>query len=102
MYDNGLLNIAKQIESSVNEVARASAAVVCEKAKSLCTDEEVKDSIIVNHDGNSWEVCADNAVPIEFGTAYTSPKPFLAPSLIAEKNNIVTAMADTIEEMGAT
>jgi len=98
MYDNGLLYVAKQVESCINEVVKASAKAVCERAKSLCENEEV--TLSVQHDGNSAKVIADGAVPIEFGTAYTPPKPFLVPSLIAQKNDIVMQMAEEIEKAG--
>lgn len=98
MYDNGLLNVAKQVESSINEVVKASAEAVYERAKSLCESEEV--TLSVQYNGNSAKVIADGAVPIEFGTAYTPPKPFLVPSLIAQKNDIVTQMAEEIEKAG--
>ncbi len=98
MYDNGLLYVAMQVESSINEVVRRSAEAVYERAKSLCESEEV--TLSMSYDGNNAEVFADGAVPIEFGTANTSPKPFLVPSLIAEKNEVISQMAEAIEEAG--
>lgn len=98
MYDNELLYVAKQVENGINEVVKNSAQAVYERAKSLCKNEEVKLSVSCN--GSSAEIIADGAVSVEFGTAHTSPEPFLVPSLIAEKNNIVTQIAEQIEKAG--
>lgn len=103
-YDNGLLNIAKQIESSIEEVVRAGADAVCESAKSLCpADTDVlRDSIDVYQEGSYAQVYADTdyAASVEFGTPQIPPKPYLVPALIANKNSIIAAMTDAIEEMG--
>ncbi len=93
----GLEKFAKKIEEAVSEAVRDSAMAVCERAKSLCDDDM---SYRVLCDGNYARVECDDDGTKEFGTAENTPSPCLIPALIASEEDVVSRVADAIEEIG--
>ena len=72
-YDNGLSDIANNIENNFADIIGQSAQTVCESAKSLCPVDtgRLLSSINVQPAGNTAVISADTqyAVFVEFGTS---------------------------------
>lgn len=100
MYNGRFLSAAEEIEISVGEAIKNAGEAVCEGAKSLCTDKTLRSKITAEHNGTATVILAENAATLEFGTEQSPPSPFLAPSLLSEKNRIIAAVADAIESIG--
>ena len=72
-YDNGLSDIANNIENNFADIIGQGAQTVCESAKSLCPVDtgRLQSSINVQPGGNTAVISADTeyAVFVEFGTS---------------------------------
>ena len=93
-YDNGLSDIANNIENNFAYIIGQGAQTVCESAKSLC-----QSSINVQHGGNTAVISADTeyAVFVEFGTSKMAAQPYLVPALLSNTQAILSAIAEAIK-----
>ncbi len=87
-YDNGLSDIANNIENFADIIGQG-AQTVCESAKSLCPVDtgRLQSSINVQPGGNTAVISADTeyAVFVEFGTSKMAAQPYLVPALLSRK-----------------
>ena len=94
-YDNGLSDIANNIENNFADIIGQGAQTVCESAKSLCPVDtgRLRSSINVQPGGNTAVISADTeyAVFVEFGTSY------LVPALLSNTQAILSAIAEAIK-----
>ena len=72
-YDNGLSDIANNIENNFADIIGQGAQTVCESAKSLCP------------------------VFVEFGTSKMAAQPYLVPALLSNTQAILSAIAEAIK-----
>ncbi len=89
-YDNGLSDIANNIENNFADIIGQGAQTVCESAKSLCPVDtgRLQSSINVQPGGNTAVISADTeyAVFVEFGTSKMAAQPG---TFIKHASNIV-------------
>lgn len=92
-YDNGLSDIANNIENNFADIIGQGAQTVCESAKSLCpVDTGLRQSSInVQPAGNTAVISADTeyAVFVEFGTSKMAAQPYLVPALLSNTQAIL-------------
>ena len=97
-YDNGLSDIANNIENNFADIIGQGAQTVCESAKSLCPVDtgRLQPSINVQPAGN---ISADTeyAVFVEFGTSKMAAQPYLVPALLSNTQAILSAIAEAIK-----
>ena len=80
-YDNGLSDIANNIENNFADIIGQGAQTVCESAKSLCPVDtgRLQSSINVQPGGN------------------TAVQPYLVPALLSNTQAILSAIAEAIK-----
>ena len=80
-YDNGLSDIANNIENNFADIIGQGAQTVCESAKSLCPVDtgRLQSSINVQPGGN------------------TAAQPYLVPALLSNTQAILSAIAEAIK-----
>ena len=97
-YDNGLSDIANNIENNFADIIGQGAQTVCESAKSLCHVDtgRLQSSINVQPGGNTAVISADTeyAVFVEFGTSKMAAQPYLVPALLSNTQAILSADND--------
>ena len=97
-YDNGLSDIANNIENNFAYIIGQGAQTVCE---SLCPVDtgRLQSSINVQHGGNTAVISADTeyAVFVEFGTSKMAAQPYLVPALLSNTQAILSAIAEAIK-----
>lgn len=100
-YDNGLLDIANNIENNLADIISKGAETVCESAKSLCPVDtgRLQSSINVQSGGNTAVISADTeyAAFVEFGTSKMSAQPYLVPALLSNEQAILSAIFEAIK-----
>ena len=100
-YDNGLSDIANNIENNLPDIIGQVAQTVCESAKSLCPVDtgRLQSSINVQPGGNTAVISADTeyAVFVEFGTSKMAAQPYLVPALLSNTQAILSAIAEAIK-----
>lgn len=100
-YDNGLSDIANNIENNFADIIGQGAQTVCESAKSLCPVDtgRLQSSINVQSGGNTAAISADTeyAVFVEFGTSKMAAQPYLVPALLSNTQAILSAIAEAIK-----
>ena len=89
-YDNGLSDIANNIENNFADIIGQGAQTVCESAKSLCHVDtgRLQSSINVQPGGNT---------AVEFGTSKMAAQPYLVPALLSNTQAILSAIAEAIK-----
>ena len=94
-YDNGLSDIANNIENNFADIIGQGAQTVCESAKSLCPVDtgRLQSSINVPPGGNTAVISADT----EFGTSKMAAQPYLVPALLSNTQAILSAIAEAIK-----
>ena len=97
-YDNGLSDIANNIENNFADIIGQGAQTVCESAKSLCPVDtgRLQSSINVQPGGNTAVISADT-VFVEFGTSKMAAQPYLVPALLSNTQAILSAIAEAIK-----
>ena len=97
-YDNGLSDIANNIENNFADIIGQGAQTVCESAKSLCPVDtgRLQSSINVQPAGNTAVISADT-VFVEFGTSKMAAQPYLVPALLSNTQAILSAIAEAIK-----
>ena len=101
-YDNGLSDIANNIENNFADIIGQGAQTVCESAKSLCPVDtgRLQSSINVQSGGNTAVVISadtEYAVFVEFGTSKMAAQPYLVPALLSNTQAILSAIAEAIK-----
>ena len=101
-YDNGLSDIANNIENNFADIIGQGAQTVCESAKSLCPVDtgRLQSSINVQPGGNTAVISADTeyAVFVEFGyVEKLAAQPYLVPALLSNTQAILSAIAEAIK-----
>ena len=93
-YDNGLSDIANNIENNFADIIGQGAQTVCESAKSLCPVDtgRLQSSINVQPGGNTAGILA-----VEFGTSKMAAQPYLVPALLSNTQAILSAIAEAIK-----
>ena len=83
-YDNGLSDIANNIENNFADIIGQGAQTVCESAKSLCPVDtgRLQSSINVQPGGNTSKMAA---------------QPYLVPALLSNTQAILSAIAEAIK-----
>ena len=96
-YDNGLSDIANNIENNFADIIGQGAQTVCESAKSLCPVDtgRLQSSINVQPGGNTADT--EYAVFVEFGTSKMAAQPYLVPALLSNTQAILSAIAEAIK-----
>ena len=88
-YDNGLSDIANNIENNFADIIGQGAQTVCESAKSLCPVDtgRLQSSINVQSGGNTAVISADTeyAVFVEMGKAAIVGQPVLWAAIFSKK-----------------
>lgn len=100
-YDNGLSDIANNIENNFADIIGQGAQTVCESAKSLCPVDTglLQSSINVQPAGNTAVISADTeyAVFVEFGTSKMAAQPYLVRPLFTNTQGNIVAIAEAIK-----
>ena len=97
-YDNGLSDIANNIENNFADIIGHGAQTVCESAKSLCPVDtgRLQSSINVQPGGNT-AADTEYAGFVEFGTSKMAAQPYLVPALLSNTQAILSAIAEAIK-----
>ena len=97
-YDNGLSDIANNIENNFADIIGQGAQTVCESAKSLCPVDtgRLQSSINVQPGGNTAVISDDTEYAV-FGTSKMAAQPYLVPALLSNTQAILSAIAEAIK-----